>query len=308
MEWFFLALLAPIVWALGNHIDAFLVRSFIRDGHDEDSHSVGSLIIVSCLVGLLLLPICAIIEPDVFSVAWNSRFTLMVVGILEGLSILAYLYVIAREDIASVAAWFNLVPVFNLLLGYFLLGETMAASQIIGFIIIIAGLCILSVKKTELGFIFKKRVVILMLLASLGYSLMTVLFKFSADVESFWESSFWQYIGLSILAISLFAFIPVYRKAFLRVFAARGPAFYGINLVNEFLYIVGTMVSNYASLLAPVALVSLVGSFQPLIVIALGLLIVLFTNRKQAEKIPFRDRLVQIIGIALTIAGLPLIL
>lgn len=308
MEWFFLALMAPIVWAMGNHIDAFLVKSFIRDGETDDSHSVGSLIIVSCLVGFLLLPICALIEPNVFSVAGDIRILLMVVGILEGLSILCYLYVIVEEDIASVAAWFNLVPVFNLILGFLILGEGVTKMQIVGFIIIISGLCILSVKRTEIGLIMKKRVVVLMLLASLGYSLMTILFKFSADVSSFWESSFWQYIGLSVLAISLFVFVPVYRNSFLRIFKSRGAKFYGINLLNEFLYIAGTMVSNYASLLAPVALVSLVGSFQPLIVLIFGFLLVLFSLKKKAEKIPFSDRRLQIIGIILTIAGLPFIL
>lgn len=308
MEWFFLALMAPIVWALGNHIDAFLVKSFIRDGISDDSHSVGSLIIVSCLVGILLLPICALIEPDVFSVVSNTRWVLMLVGILEGLSILCYLYVIVEEDIASVAAWFNLVPVFNLVLGFLILGEGVTKMQVIGFIIIISGLCILSVKRTEIGLIMKKRVVILMLLASLGYSLMTILFKLSADVSSFWESSFWQYIGLSILAVSLFAFVPVYRKSFLRIFKSRGVKFYGINLVNEFLYIAGTMVSNYASLLAPVALVSLVGSFQPLIVLIFGFVLVLFFGKKKAEKVPLSDRWLQIVGILLTIAGLPFIL
>lgn len=308
MEWFFLALLAPIVWALGNHIDAFLVKSFVREGANEGSHSVGSLIIISCLVGLVLLPICIIVSPEVFSVALDYKIVLMIVGIMEGLSILCYLYAVGQEDIASVVAWFNAIPLFNLLLGFWILGEKITSTQAIGFVVITAGLCILSFKRTELGMVFKRRVVFLMLLAGLGYSLMTVLFKFSAEVDSFWVSSFWQYVGLSVLGLAFFTLIRPYRESFLRIFAARGLRFYGINAVNEFLFISGTMISNYASLLAPVALVSLVGSFQPLIVLVLGFVLVLFSRKKKIEKVSLSTRSAQIIGIFLTILGLPFIL
>lgn len=308
MEWFFLALLAPIVWALGNHIDAFLVRSFIKDGEDEDSHSVGSLIIVSCLVGFILLPLCALMEPEIFSVPGKLKMILMAVGILEGLSILAYLYAVMEDDIASVVAWFNVIPVFNLFLGLIILDEKITGLQALGFLIIITGLCILSVKRTELGLMLKKKVVILMLFSSLAYSAMTVLFKFSTETDSFWVSSFWQYVGLAILGAIFFIFIKPYRRSFIKIFKSRGGKFYGINMVNEFLFISGTMVSNYASLLAPVALVSLVGSFQPLIVLIFSFVVGLFVSRKDTEKTTLRNRLIQIFGILLTIAGLPFIL
>ena len=232
----------------------------------------------------------------------------MAVGILEGLSILAYLYAVMEDDIASVVAWFNVIPVFNLFLGLIILDEKITGLQALGFLIIITGLCILSVKRTELGLMLKKKVVILMLFSSLAYSAMTVLFKFSTETDSFWVSSFWQYVGLAILGAIFFIFIKPYRRSFIKIFKSRGGKFYGINMVNEFLFISGTMVSNYASLLAPVALVSLVGSFQPLIVLIFSFVVGLFVSRKDTEKTTLRNRLIQIFGILLTIAGLPFIL
>lgn len=308
MEWFILALLAPVVWALGNHIDAFLVKYFIKDETGGESHGVGSLIIVSCLVGILILPITFFLNPEVFSVVKETRLILIAVGFLEGLSVLAYLYAVMEDDIASVTAWFNTIPIFNLVLGFLVLGEVITKTQFIGFLVITIGLIVLSVKRTEIGLLFKKKVALLMLFASFAYGLMTILFKFGAEVESFWVSSFWQYVGLSILGLIFFIFIKPYRDSFLKIFANKGLKFYSINAVNEFLFITGTMISNYASLLAPVALVSLVGSFQPVIVIIFGLAIALFSKTKNEESLSIKERIVQFVGILLTIAGLPFIL
>lgn len=308
MEWFVLALLAPVVWAIGNHIDVFLVSHFVKGGSLEKNHGVGSLIIVSCLVGILILPITLFLNPDIFSVAKETRLMFIVVGFLEGLSVLAYLYAITEDDVASVAAWFNAIPIFNLVLGFLILGEVITQTQIIGFFIVILGLTIVSIKKTELGLILKKKVVLLMLFASFAYGLMTTIFKLGANVDSFWVSSFWQYVGLSILGLFFFIFIKPYRTSFLNIFKNQGFKFYSINAVNEFLFISGTMISNYASLLAPVALVSLLGSFQSIIVVLFGFVFAFFFKAHNQTTLSFRERVVQVIGILCTIAGLPFIL
>src|SRR5574343_1571728 len=99
---------------------------------------------------------------------------------------------------------------------------------------------------------------------------MTVLFKVGALETSFWVASFWQYIGLSILGIILFIFVKPYRKALFILFKNKGISFYGINLINEFLFIAGTLLANFAALIGPVALVSLIGSSQPIFVLAFG--------------------------------------
>lgn len=308
MEWFILAILAPVAWAIGNHIDVFLVKHYVQDDTGVKSNGVGSLIIVSCLVGILILPITFFFNSEVSSVVKETRLILIAVGFLEGLSVLAYLYAIMEDDIASVAAWFNTIPIFNLILGFFVLGEVITKIQLLGFLIIITGLIILSIKRTELGFFFKKKVALLMLLASFAYGLMTIFFKLGTEVKSFWVSSFWQYIGLTILGIIFFIFIKSYRDSFIKIFSNKGLKFYSINAINEFLFIVGTMISNYASLLAPVALVSLVGSFQPLVVIIFSFFISLFLKTKNKESLTTKERYIQVVGIFLTIAGLPFIL
>ncbi len=306
MPWFILALLAPFIWALSNQIDVYLIDK-LRDHDTSQNHSVGGLIIVSCLVAITILPIAALVDHSVFSVPLLEKGLLLIVGVVEGLAILLYLYALQEEDAASIIAWLNSIPLMSLILGFFILGEIITSSQLIGFAITLVGLIVLSIKKSEVGIIFKKRIAGLMLLASLAFSSMTVLFKFITPIESFWAASFWQYSGLLLLGTFFFIAIPKYRRSFLSLFKNQATSFYGINLINELLWVGGTLVANYAALLAPIALVSLLGSFQPLIVLGLGILIA-YINKKERVTISKKERFLQIIGILLTIAGLVFII
>lgn len=304
--WFLVALIAPAVWAIGNLIDVYLVKTYLPNNSQQE-HSLGSLVLVSCLVGLLFLPIIALFQPQVFTIPINHMLFLGLVGIVEGGAILAYLYALHHgDDASSVITWFNSIPVFALILGFVFLKETITQNQIIGFIIVLIGLLLVSIQKNELGIVLKKKVVLFMVLSSIGYAIMTLLFKIGALQESFWIASFWQYVGLTVLGIILFIFVAPYRNAFLQLFKNKGISFYGINLTNELLFVAGTMIANFAALLGPIALVALAGSFQPLWVIGLGSIasLILPAYFDNELDIPKKELLLKIIGILLTLTGL----
>jgi drug/metabolite transporter (DMT)-like permease len=308
MTWALLALVAPIIWALGNHIDAWLMNTFLPS-REEEEHGAGALIIVSCAVAVVIAPVIAIVAPQVFTVPNIDRMILVGVGIIEGLAILSYLYAVGEEDLGSVTAWFNSIPFLALILAFVMLGETITGIQGIAFVITLIGLVLVSIRTRETKLIFKSRIVTLMLLASIGYALMTVLFKYVTVADAFWISAFWQYVGLALLGLFFFAFIPAYRRSFLQVFKRKGPAFYGINFINEALFTGGTLISNFASLLAPVALVSLVSSMQPIIVILLGVTLGrIIPSMKEAVDLDPSDRIRAWIGIGLTVVGLVILL
>jgi len=249
------------------------------------------------------------VAPQVFSVPGIDRLILIGVGIIEGLAILAYLYAVGEEDIGSVTAWFNSIPFFALILAFFMLGETITGTQGIAFAVTLLGLVLVSIRTSETKLIFKSRIVILMVLASIGYALMTVLFKYVTVADAFWISAFWQYVGLAVLGLFFFIFIKPYRRSFLQVFKRKGPAFYGINFINEALFTGGTLISNFASLLAPVALVSLVSSMQPIIVILMGVTLGrLIPSMREAVDLDSSDRVRTWIGIGLTVVGLAILL
>jgi uncharacterized membrane protein len=304
-NWFFIALIPPILWALGNLIDIFLVKKFLPK-HTDNEHSLGSLIIVSCLVGLLFLPFIAFFNPQVFVISPVTALFLVTIGIIEGIAILLYLYALHHgDDASSVVTWFNSTPIFALILGFVFLSETISGKQFFAFGIILIGLLLVSIQKKELGIILKKQVALFMLIASFGYALTTVLFKIGAIQESFWIASFWQYVGLTILGIFFFVFIKPYRESFLTMFQNKKFSFYSINAINEGLFVAGTMIANFAAILGPVAIVSLLGSFQPVWVIVLGSVAALMYPKYFDNELalPKKELFIKLFGIFLTLIG-----
>ena len=77
-------------------------------------------------------------------------------------------------------------------------------------------------------------------------------------------SSFWEYLGLGVVGVVIYIFVPKYRDEFMQMNRAGGVKIFTLNTVSEVFATVGDFLTNFALLLAPVAMVYLVGSFQPL--------------------------------------------
>jgi hypothetical protein len=79
--------------------------------------------------------------------------------------------------------------------------------------------------------------------------------------------------------------VPSYRSDFLGLFKQQKFVVIGLIALSETLFSVSEAVTLYATLLAPVALVLLVNSFQPLFVFALGIVLTLFLPRVAKESL-----------------------
>ena len=77
----------------------------------------------------------------------------------------------------------------------------------------------------------------------------------------------------------------------------------GIIALSEALFTVAEAITLYATLLAPVSLVLLVNSFQPLFVFVLGILLTLFFPRLGRESLGGTKMLQKSLGIGLLLAG-----
>jgi hypothetical protein len=78
--------------------------------------------------------------------------------------------------------------------------------------------------------------------------------------------------------------------------------------LNEGLYIIGNVVVAFAYLLAPIGLVLLTESFQPIFVFALGIFFTFFFPKVATEKIYARHILQKVIAICITGLGTYLLL
>ena len=130
-----------------------------------------------------------------------------------------------------------------------------------------------------------------------------MIFKLIALDIGFWPSIFWGLVGKVIVGCFFLFFIRQYRDQFFTMIRKNRVAILSINSSNETISIIAEGVTQYALLLAPVVLVLLVGSFQPLFVFLIGIILTLFFPYLGRESIVNKDIIQRILGIVLVVLG-----
>jgi drug/metabolite transporter (DMT)-like permease len=297
MNWFFVALCAPLLLACANHNDKFLLEKRLKQ------KTIGSIVIFSSLFSGVAIPIVLLAAPDVFQVSLVQASAVVASGMLSVLAVVCYLHALDLDEASFVTPFYQTAPIFAYVLGYFILGETITLAQGFASLVIIAGALALSFELGARDLRFKRNVVLLMLVASLLSATNGVVFKLVAADRGFWVSLFWGFVG-QVMAGSMFlAFSSSYRKDFIGLFRQHRAATLGLIALSRALTGVSEAVTLYATLLAPVALVLLVNSFQPLFVLALGVVLTLFLPRVAEESLGRTKLLQKGTGIGLMLAG-----
>ncbi len=298
MTWFFIALIGPLLYAITNHIDKILLEKYFKKG------GIGTILLFSSLLSIFVLPFLFLADRTILNVSGLNLFILAIVGILDVLVLWCYLIALKEEEASVVIVFYQLVPVFGCILSYFVLGEILTKMQIIAMIIIIFGTTIISFEvDAENKFKLRKKTVIPMLAASFFWALESVIFKFVALEENIWRSLFWEHLVLVFVGIGIFIFMRSYRKNFLEAIHSNSKSILSLNFLNEALFISGNIVVAFAYLLAPVALVLLTESFQPIFVLAIGVFLTIFFPKISSEKIQSRHIWTKIIAICITGIG-----
>lgn len=298
MTWFFIALGAPFLWALVNIFDQYLVEKF-----STGTRGSGGLVLFSSLIGIFAAALIGFFTEGVFSISTLDKILLVITGGITIAWIILYLFTLEIEDVSSVVPWFLTIPVFGYILGYFFLGETLSGKQLFGSLIVLFGALLISVDFSGEKRSFKWRSSLYMTVACILVAISGIIFKYVASGESFWISSFWEYAGLGFFGILIYFFIPKYREEFALMNKEGGARIFALNSLSEILTIAGNLLTNYALLLAPVAMVFLVGSFQPAIVLWLTLLSTKFSPSIAQENMSLKVLLPKIVSILIIIAG-----
>jgi drug/metabolite transporter (DMT)-like permease len=297
MSWFFIALWAPFLVACANHNDKYLLSSYLGE------KNIGSIVIFSSLFSGVAIPIILFIQPDAYDVSLVQGSALVATGMSSVFAAVCYLYALDIDEASFVTPFYQTAPIFAYFLGYFILGETITLAQGLGSFVIIAGALALSFEFGRRGMRFKRNVVALMLGASFLSATNGVIFKLIALDKGFWVSLFWGFVGQVMAGLTLLVCVPGYRRDFLDLFNQRKVAAVGLIALSRTLVSVSEAVTLYATLLAPVALVLLVNSFQPLFVFALGIVLTLFLPRVAKESLGRTKMLQKAVGIGLMLVG-----
>lgn len=297
MNWFLIALIAPALWSISNHIDKYLISRYFKG-------AAGALIIFSALISVLVVPVIYLFHPAVLAIAPYQALLVVICGVLDILAVTFYLYALQKGEASVVVPLFQLIPILAFILAYFFLGEQLTQIQLLGAALVIIGSIVLSLDLQNRLPKLRGRVVALMLLSSLFIAISALVFKAVAIEVNFWTTSFWNYIGLIITGLIFLIFVPSYRKEFIQACRTSSKAVIGINILNEIVNVVASLVMRFASLLAPLALVATVSNgFQSVFVFLIGIIITLWWPKLGQENLHWKSLLQKALTIAIMVIG-----
>jgi drug/metabolite transporter (DMT)-like permease len=298
--WLLYAFSGPLLWAISTHIDKFLVDKYFR--HSDTI----VLMVFTAFLGVFALPVIWLCEPKVLALPWLATGVMTVSGVLYMGAMLFYLRAIQSEEASVVAPLFQANTLFTFALGLLFLHEMPRWHQLLGAGLVVTGAIGLSLDRhLRLGS-FKPQLVLLMCAATFVLALSSVVFKFFAVHDEFWATTFWTFVGEGLFGAAILA-VPKYRKQFVHLFRKNPGAVIGVNAANELINLGGGLGVRFASLLAPVALVSAISATSTFFVFLFGILLTLFFPRFGREDLSGRNRLQKGVGGLLIMAGVVLI-
>lgn len=262
MPWYLFALATPAFYTFSNFIDKYLLEKKFR----EPVTITAVTCIISGLIGLLAGLVFGFAD-----LGFTQISMIVAAGLLLTFYTLPYYEAMKLDDASRVVPLFQFIPVFTLIMSAVFLKETLLPRQIAGLLVVVLSGVAISAEKLE-GRMFRPRKSLwYMLLSSLMYGSVGIIFRLAVREASFWAILPYEYLGTGLGGLLLFL-LPVTRRNIKRdVVVMRSSA--GIILVNNVIAIAAQLSETYAISLVAVPLVNLLGSVQPLFSLGLGFLL-----------------------------------
>jgi uncharacterized membrane protein len=298
--WLLFAFSGPVLWAASTHMDKYLVERYFK--HSDTA----VLMVFTAWIGLVMLPFIWVFDSAALTVPLVSILVMIVSGILYMWAILFYLRAIQSAEASVVAPLYQMSTLFTFALGYLILHETLTWGNGLGVVLVILGALVLSVDTSFHFRVMKLRILFLMMLATFVFALSIVIFKFFAVQEQFWSTTFWTYVGEALFGVGILA-VPRYLKQFTTLLKTNTKALLAVNGVNELINLGGGLGVRFASLFAPVVIVSAISSTTTLFVFLFGILLTIFFPRLAHEDISRANLLQKGAAAVLVVVGVILI-
>ena len=293
MSWIFFAIAAPFLYAASNFFDKFLIEKKVRD--PMILAVLGGFL--TCLVGFIVLVFRGFPE-----ILLGQLLYLLAAGMLFELALVPWYKALSLEDASRVSPLFQAIPMLVLVMSYLFLGERLATGQLLGFIFVLVGGYLLSVKDLGVGILKIRKALWWSLLSSLLFAVPLVLFKFVSLDLGFWDSLAYEFIGGGIGAIALLVFF-YWRVGFREEVKAIRSKTWLLLGANEGIYLVSRLSNFYAISLAAVSLVTVLGGFQPFFMLIFGVILSKWFPSIVKEDIERKTLVLKLAAIVLIFAG-----
>lgn len=302
MLWLIAGIIPPVLWSIVNHMDKYLLS---RSRHHSP---VNVLMVYSTLFSAIVIPILFFFSYSELLTSSHQVITQIVGGVLLTFSIYFYLLALNSDETSVVIPFALLVPVFGFVFAYILLGETLTAKQLFSSLLIIFGALILSLEFNEENrFKVKHKVLWFMVLCAAFQAAQETLFKYVTIENSFVVSIFWLHIGILLYGITLLFINRGLLSQFKESVKVNGRLMFGVNFFSEGISAIAYIVRDYATLLAPIAVIMALNGYQPAFVFIIGIILTIFFPKFAEEKIKLRHLLHKSTAIAVMILGTALI-
>jgi len=262
MSWFYLALLAPLIYAVVVLIDDNLLRSIYKGPYLAAASS-----------GIFgAMPLLSLFFVDWTPITGVQAGLMIVAGFLTCVFYFFYFKSLDVESPSIVIAILGLVPATLPILAYFLLNERLTNVQVVGFVIVLIasiGLAMTEIKK------FKFSAALLPLLVVVAIMDVTsLLTKYVYDDAAFYPSFICLTIGLGLGGI-YFALIMFFdtKQHDLSIFKKSIHKLIVIFIFVELLAVAADFTSNLAISRGAVSLVRVVEGIQPMYMLLIALLL-----------------------------------
>lgn len=288
-----LGIVAAFFWSLTNIVDKYLTTKYAPEGN------VTGILLLSCFFPVVLLPVAYFYGKINFD---SSATPLIISGWLMVAWIYFYLRALTLDDASVVMTILVVTPVFSLLISNLILGEWVTNLQLFGGALTLFGAMIVSYNFSHGGFQYP--LLVYSLCAAVVMALMLTLFKFgtpgTADV---WQSIFWRSFGMISAGIFVIITITNAKSDFINFVREHTIAGLGLNSVNELLTLAGDTLFAIAILFAPIALIQVTESYQPIFIILITLLLARFGLTSVQESYSKYEIIRKGAGIAIVLIG-----
>ncbi|HLE07874.1 MAG TPA: EamA family transporter [archaeon] len=292
MSWILFTLASYFLTAVSDVTDKVVRDKFVRNSY--------SLAILTGFLNLVMAALLVLIKPIALPATADIIF-LLLSGIINVAAVTFYFEAMASNEASRVVPLFQFIAPFTFMLSFIFLGERLTSPQFIGFILLVLGGFLISIKKIRDVFSIDKGFW-LMMLSCILYSISFVIIKNSLLTLDFYSAqpfiSVGYFIG-AILAIPIFLFLRKMKISDLH-FSRPAITLHGL---NQIIYVSARVLLNLSFSLAAVSLVTSIQGFVGVFVLILTTAISIFFPKILKEDISKSALGLKIVAIVLMFIG-----
>jgi len=260
MNWFYLALLAPLFYAMLNLVDDNLLQ-YVYEGP----------YMATVIAGVFgALPLISLLFLRAGHISLSLAVQSILAGFLMTCNFFFYYKALDVEEPSIAIALYSLVPATLPFLAYFFLGEKMAGLEVIGFVLVLLAsfaLALVDVRKFKFS-----KALLPVLTGVVLVDALSVISKNVYNQVSFYPAYMTFCVGVGIGGL-YFLFIMVYTKTAKQFKKLKGNLIkiIPILLIAEGINLAAEFTLNLAISRGPVAIVKVIESIQPIFVLLFAL-------------------------------------